>query len=207
MATRGSERLTAWLGKARAGDRSAFDQLFNDVSSERCLLVITVRLPPKLRSKLGPEDLLQETRIEAWRDIAQLREVSTAGFHRWVVGIAEHVVADAGRYYHRRKRDVDCEERFDRSAGSKAFEVRDTPRRSISRQEQVLRIVAVLDELGELFRSLIILRVLESCPTAEVGRRLGLEPRTVRSKTSDALRKLRANLKAAGIESTLFRST
>ncbi len=84
----GEERLTCWLNEARRGNKEAFGRLCGTDSWQRWLIGIACSLPPNLRSKVDPEDVLTETLEQAWRDIGGLKDVSTQGFHRWIAGIS-----------------------------------------------------------------------------------------------------------------------
>lgn len=199
------QRLTGWLNEARRGDEEAFRHFCTPDLWQRWLIAITASLPPRLRGKVDPEDVLLETLEQAWRDIGKLQDVSTRGFQRWIPGIYRHRVADIIRYWEQPKRDVRREQAFPSS--SRATPCRDdhTPSKSVARREQLAKIAAVLDELSESYRVVIVHRVLEGYTTKEVAEMLGKNPDNVRVTLHRALKKLGELLKQHGIDSTIFR--
>ena len=205
MEENASEPLTRWLEDARNGDRAAFDRLCEQVSSERCLLAILARLPAELRTKVDGEDVLQIVLARAWHDIGQLGEVNTEGFHRWLAGIARHVVADMIRRFNTAMRSVRREERFEQWPEANVFGDRHSPSRSFAQREQAQRVGALLGKLKERQRAVVVSRVLEGYTTEETAKRLDLTPENVRVTLFRALAKLREQLDQEGIDSTLFR--
>lgn len=200
------DHITHLLEEARAGDQHVFGRLFAEFSSERCLLMIAASLPESLRSKLDPEDILQVVFERAWRNIAALQEANSAGFHRWIAGIARHVVADAIRRFHFEKRHVRREKAFHTASDSGAFACAHTPSQSAARREQAVKIAAILDELKESYRNVIIHRILEGRSTGETAALLKMSSQNVRVTLSRALQKLGSLLEQHGITSSAFRS-
>ena len=198
-------QLTQWLSEARRGDTDAFEHLFAPDSRQRWLIAISASLPGSLRSKVDPEDVLQETLEQAWRDLGTLKEVSTAGFHRWVAGIARHRVTDVMRRYQQPRRDVIREELWPSSSRGAALGNDQTPSKTAARREQWAKITEVLDGLSDTYRAVIIHRILEGCSTEELAEIMGKDRHAVRVTLYRALVKLRTLLDEHGIKSTIFR--
>jgi RNA polymerase sigma factor (sigma-70 family) len=197
-------QLTHWLGQAQRGDREAFNRLCAEDSRQRWLLLIATSLPQYLRSKVDPEDVLQDTLAQAWRDLGQLGDASTQGFHRWIAGVARDRVLDVIRYFQRGKRDI-ARERATASLSRDAPSDHHTPSKSAARREQLDKIAAVLDELSGTYRDVIRYRVLEMRTTDETATLMNKKPGNVRMTLQRALVKLRGLLDDRGIKSTLFR--
>src|SRR5215471_6006676 len=71
------------LERARAGERQAFEELFR---RHRAFVrqVIDFRLDDRLRSRLDPSDIVQETQMEAYRRLPDYFEREPMPFHLWL---------------------------------------------------------------------------------------------------------------------------
>src|SRR6266571_890881 len=71
------------LRQAHAGDQRAFDQLF---ARYRLFLhqVIALRLDPKLRPRIDPSDVVQETLLEVFRRLGDFLERQPMPFRVWL---------------------------------------------------------------------------------------------------------------------------
>jgi len=90
------------LDKISRGDESAFTSLFERYQ-KRLALLIHYKLSPELRRLTEVEDVLQETFLEAFRDIKQFRYENPGGFFGWLSRIAQ----PAARATHRRNSCAD----------------------------------------------------------------------------------------------------
>ena len=87
---------TALVLCARDGDRASLDALCARHQG-RLLALIRLHLSPELAARLAPEDLLQETLLEAARKVGGFEPQGPAAFYRWLVGIARFKIAEAER--------------------------------------------------------------------------------------------------------------
>jgi RNA polymerase sigma-70 factor (ECF subfamily) len=132
--------------------------------------------------KLGPhagnfadaEDVVQETCLRAFRDIASFSYQSPGSFFRWLSAIADHVIVDRVRYQHRECRAGE-EVRFRSETNPLGPEPADTktPSRLLAQQEAVQRLLDRLNLLPEDYREAILLAKIERLSTAEMADRLG----------------------------------
>lgn len=203
-AQKGAAHVTRWLHQARAGDAEAFRKLCGPESRERWLVAIAWSLPRRLRRKVDPEDILQETLAQAWRDRGSLEDVSSRGFHRWVLGISRHRVADTVRYYDQDKRRRGQEESHP-SADSSAYRSDRTPSKSAARRDQAVKIAEILDGLKDSYREAIRLRFLEGYSPKEMVDMLGKTRENIDTTVHRALKRLGELLKEQAIDSTIFR--
>lgn len=202
---RDREQLTSWLNEARRGNGQAFRRLYTPESQRRWRLAAESLLPARLRAKVDPDDIVSEALVQAWRDLQNLRDVSTRRFHRWVSSILRHRVDDIVRHHGRAKRDVCRQVELPGSSVVGALGHDRTPSKSVARREQLARIVAALDELDKPHREVILLRILEGYSTREVAERMGDTIDNVAVKLHRALAKFRDLAETRGLESTLFR--
>ncbi len=71
------------LEQARQGDRRAFDRLFARHRPE-VRKFVELRLDARLRSRLDPSDVVQETQLEAFRRLPDFLERSPMPFRLWL---------------------------------------------------------------------------------------------------------------------------
>ena len=169
-------------------------------------MIITCLLPPRLRPKVGSEDILQEVLDQAWEGLGTLRDVSIQGFHRWVAAIARRRVLDEIRRYSTKKRDVGREERCHDSPDSSVYRYDRAASKSAIRREQAAIVADALDLLEPFEREVIVLLFLEGCSPAQVAEMMNKTSGAVYLKRHRGLAKLRDLLKARGISSTIFRA-
>ena len=161
------------LARIEQGDEYAFRALFVKYQ-KRLALLIHYKLGHEMRRLADVEDVLQETFLEAFRDIKMFRYEKPGGFLSWLSRIADHVIADTARFHGRRKRRADLV-RF-RSAGNPdGPEPVDsaTPSRLLAEKENLLALIQKLDQLPEDYRRAILLAKVEGLSNAEMAERLG----------------------------------
>ena len=83
------------LEQARAGDRRAFEQLF---AQHRAYLrqSIALRLDPRVRPRVDPSDVVQETQLEAFDRLRDYLKRQPMPFRTWL-GAVSALVRSAGR--------------------------------------------------------------------------------------------------------------
>src|SRR5687768_10353682 len=110
---------------------------------------------PRLRAKLGPESMVQETLLEAYRDRARFRGNSEPELAAYLRSVLVRNIRDAVRALGRGKRDADLEVslaaldrasfRVDQQLASRPA----TPESQLDKLQEVLRFVQVLSTLPE----------------------------------------------------------
>jgi RNA polymerase sigma-70 factor (ECF subfamily) len=141
---------------------------------KRLALLIHYKLSAEMRRLAEVEDVLQETFIEAFRDLKQFRYQKPGGFLGWLSRIADHVIADAARFHGRQKRRVDLE-RFRSEGNPDGPEPVDsaTPSRLLAEKESLQALIQKLDQLPEDYRRAILLAKVEGLSNAEMAEQLG----------------------------------
>jgi RNA polymerase sigma-70 factor, ECF subfamily len=169
------------IARIEQGDESAFTPLFEKYQ-KRLALLIHYKLGHELRRMADVEDVLQETFLEAFRDINRFRYEKPGAFLSWLSRIADHVIADAARFHGRQKRRAELV-RF-RSVGTPdGADPADcaTPSRLLAEKEGLQALIQTLDGLPEDYRRAILLAKVEGLSNAEMAEQLG------RSKEAAAL--------------------
>src|SRR5262245_57826408 len=78
-----SEETQHLLQRVQAGDRQAFEQLFARYRSY-LRQVITLRIDPRLRARVDPSDVVQETQLEVFRRLADYLQRQPMPFRLWL---------------------------------------------------------------------------------------------------------------------------
>src|SRR5262245_61217072 len=87
--------------KSQLGDREAFERAFREVEKP-LRSAIRARIGPRLRGKLDPEDVLQDTLTRAFQSLDRFEPQREGSFLRWLRGIAENLIRAAADKHRRR---------------------------------------------------------------------------------------------------------
>jgi len=173
-------------------------------------LLATTQLDAKLRSRVSPSDVVQETLLEAHRDFPTFRGSTEPELLAWLRRILlnnlgklveQHIVTE--------KRDIRREyslerahERWERSSVNLRNElVGDGPTPSAAfEQLEASRVLA--DQVAELpddYRTVIVKRHLEGLPFKEIAEQMGRSPGAVRMLWLRAIDILRERFREEGL--------
>ena len=166
------------------------------------LAMARAHINPRLRAKLGPESMVQETLLEAYRDRANFRGSSEPELAAYLRCILVRNIQDAARALGRGKRDADLEVslaaldrasfRIDQQLASRPA----TPESELQRLRELLRFVEALAGLPEVERDVLELRHLQGLSLKEVADTLDRRYDAVRRQASQGERRLRALFEA-----------
>ena len=194
----------ALLNEARGGSETALGRLLESYESYLTLLS-RVQIGRRLQGKVDPADVVQETFLEAHRQIGQFRGTTEAELVAWLRKIlAGQLALTLRRYLGTKGRDVNLE----RDLGvelDQSSQVLDrglvasysTPSQHVSRREQAVLLADALDRLPKDYREVIILRHLENLPFAEVAQRMNRSDDSVQKLWVRALASLRRSMEGA----------
>ncbi|HYK87551.1 MAG TPA: sigma-70 family RNA polymerase sigma factor [Acidobacteriota bacterium] len=162
------------IDRIKRGDQDAFTHLFQKYRP-RLAVLVHYRMGSHLRGLLEVDDMVQETFLEACRQLDHFAYRSPGSFFRWISRIAEHVIVDAARYEGRGKRDAGERVPLRSASHPEGLEPVDTrtPSRLLAEHEAVLLLMRKLDALPEQYREAILLAKVEGLTTAEMAERLG----------------------------------
>jgi RNA polymerase sigma-70 factor (ECF subfamily) len=161
-------------------------------------LLARLQIDRRLRGKVDPSDLVQETFLEAHRDFARFRGTTPEEWAVWLRQIlANNVANQIRRYLGTRARDVHLERRLagELEASSQALDQglaasQSTPSQQAARREHALLLAEALQQMPEAYREVIILRQLQGLSFPAVGRRLGRSLDSVKNLWARALARL-----------------
>ena len=142
-----------------------------------------VHIGPALRTKVDPEDLLQEVASRAWRRFDDF-DPSQGPFDAWALGIARKVLGEA---LARLARGHGSRSQWSTTDWSRVPDDATRATARVAREEQLQAFVAWSDTLERDDRRLLMYRGLEGWSHADVGRLLGVSEATA-SKRWDRLR-------------------
>ena len=165
----------------------AFEQ-----NRERLLSVIYLRMGPKLRARMDPEDVLQEVAMEAMSSWGTLSDEGNAG--AWLVTLARRKVARIVRDQlgvaardPRREHPIKTELPLaDRRTG---------PVTSADRQDRLELLEEAMSRLSEDHRDVILRMKIEGLSAREVAAKLDRTENAVHLLLSRALKRLAEELK------------
>jgi RNA polymerase sigma-70 factor (ECF subfamily) len=164
-------------------------------------LLARLHLDRRLRAKLDPSDVVQQTLLEAYLAMDRWDEHTPAERAAWLRRILARNLANAIRDFTRARRDVNLERSL--QAGLEASSGRlgtllpdagPTPSEQAANNERLLQLAHALLELPEPQREAIVLRHYENWPLAEISRHLGRSPAAVAGLLHRGLKALRARL-------------
>jgi RNA polymerase sigma-70 factor (ECF subfamily) len=162
-------------------------------------LLARLQFDPRLRGKLDPSDIVQQTMLQAHRKRDQFRGRTEAERAAWLRAILAHALADAARKYGQgvlgRERSLEMSleessrrlERWLEDSGS-------SPGRGLDRHEQLLRLAEALARLPADQRQAVELRQLQGLPVSEIGQLMGRSTASVGGLLQRGLRALREML-------------
>ena len=148
-------------------------------------LLARLQLDPRLRGRLDPSDIVQQTLLVAHEKRMQFRGRTDAELAAWLRSILVSILAQQMRRHrkHGQERARSFEQALDKSSARlEAYVARheSTPGRRLARAERVMQLVSALADLPEDQRTALELHHLEGLTVPEAARRMG---KTVASVT------------------------
>jgi RNA polymerase sigma-70 factor (ECF subfamily) len=167
--------------KAQAGDRSALEDLMQQYR-ERLQAGIEMQLPPRQRGPIEPDEILQETLVQALQSLGRFHWQGEDSFYHWLCGIAKNVILKT-RKKTLKSRTLQLPERV---PGSNT-----PPSKSMRRDERFDRLEKALSQLSAEHREVIRLHRLEGLKVSEVAERMNRSENAVRLLLARAAMKMR----------------
>lgn len=172
----------------------------------RYLVVLaSVHLDPRLRGKLDPADVVQQTLLRAYTALADLRCTEPPAVAAWLRRILASELADAVKHFDRDKRAVDRERSIeadlDRSASGLAGWLaadQTSPSAKAAANEELLRLADALADLPERMREVLVLKHCQGWTLSRIAERLGKTAPAVASLLRRGLEQLRVTLTPGG---------
>jgi RNA polymerase sigma-70 factor (ECF subfamily) len=187
-----------YLERARMTQPGAPDPLDLERYRHYLELLARLHLRPRLRSKLGASDIVQQALLKATHNRGQYRGRSEAELAGWLRRILTNTLVDAVRELEGAKRDVARECSLEAALAQSEARLEallqaspTSPSEQVLRQEQLLQLSAALAQLPEDQRSAVEMHYLQGCTVAEVAGHMGRTERSVAGLVRRALQRLR----------------
>jgi RNA polymerase sigma-70 factor (ECF subfamily) len=165
-------------------------------------LLASIHLDPRLKAKLDPSDLVQETLAAAHAALPAFRGTTPAELEAWLRTILARTLLHAVRKYLQQQNcDVRRERPLDALAEHSSRRLADwlaaeqsSPSQKVVHNEQVLRLALAMDALPGAQREALVLQHWYGLSLAEIGAHLGRSPAAVAGLIKRALRTLRGKM-------------
>lgn|SRR5487761_1398902 len=190
------------LSEAASGDRRAFNDLFE--RHERLLLrFIRLRFDPRLRARLDPSDVLQETELHAFRNLDDYLRRRPMSFRLWLQKTAYDQLRGVRRRHLRAarrsvKRELPLADRSSRILAQQIL-AEISPSQRLSHAEVIRLVGEAIAQLGETDREILMMRSFEGLLFDEIACLLEIESAAARKRYGRALLRLRQMLSGRGL--------
>jgi RNA polymerase sigma-70 factor (ECF subfamily) len=161
-----------------------------------------LQLDPRLRTKVDPSDIVQNTLFQAWRACDQFQGKAPAEQRARLRQILARELERAARDLGRQKRNVGRERSLEKALdeSSKRLEQiladgESSPSERAERNEQVVLLASALESLPGRQRQAVVLQYFDGLSLAEIGEILGCSPDAVGGLVHRGLAKLYEKLK------------
>ena len=198
-----SAETCALLERIAHGDRQALEEL---VARHRPSLhsFVDFHLDPRVRARLDPSDVVQETQLEVVRRMDEFLNRRPMPFHLWVRKTAyEHLLRVRRDHRVRQRRSVDrelrCPDPSSLLLARPFLDRRSSPSSHLLAKEQAERVSRAVAELPEADREILLLRDADELPYEEIACLLEIEPAAARKRYGRALIRLQKVLTDHGI--------
>jgi RNA polymerase sigma-70 factor (ECF subfamily) len=191
------------LRDAASGNRRVLDQLLARHRAE-LRQFIELRLDLKMRGRVDPSDVVQETQLEVFRRLKDFVDRQPMPFHVWLRKTAyerllmarrQHVEAAARAV----GREVPLPDRSSLLLAQRLLPRGSTPSQRVGRRELARRVHQILAQLADADREILVMRNLEERSYQEIACILDIDPAAARKRHGRALIRLHALLVQDGL--------
>jgi RNA polymerase sigma-70 factor (ECF subfamily) len=194
------------LELAAAGEDEAWRSLVGQYN-DRLRRMVALRLDPRLQGRIDPSDVLQETYIEAARQLSDYLRDPAVPFFLWLRQLAGHRLfklhrSHLGAQMRAAGREISLYRGSLPEASSAALAAQllgreSRPSEAAVRAELKLRLQEALNRMDPLDREVLSLRHFEQLTTPEVARVLGISEAAAGKRYLRALLRLKEILSLA----------
>lgn len=195
------------IKQARKGDEQSVQRLLV-LYHPRLRARLLRQMDPVMRSKIEPEDILQQVYLETFRAIGQFEYQGPDSFLRWMYAILDRKLIDEHRAMRAERRDVRREYKPGAAAGGQTTYIDllarvtaggSTPSQVVRKEEALGVLTACVATLPDHYREVIQMRFIEGRPVAEVAQRLKRSIGSIHMICHRALKQLREHAEKLGV--------
>jgi len=192
------------LRQVGAGDVKAFEQLFALYRPNLCRAVAR-RLDPKLRARIDPSDVVQDTQLEAFQRFADYLERRPMPFRLWLWKTAlQRLLKVQRRHTEAARRAVGRElvqaDQFLPPLDTQLPAASPSPSQNVAGAERAQRVRQGLKQLPKSDQDIVEMRTFEGFSFEEVASFLDIAPAAARKRYGRALLRLRRILLEDGLK-------
>jgi RNA polymerase sigma-70 factor (ECF subfamily) len=199
------EGILELIERARVGDSTALGELLG-LHRDRLLRLVNLRMDDRLRGRVDPSDVIQETYLEAAGRLPDYLRHVDMPFYVWLRFLTAQKLAELHRHHlHVKARDVNREvplfsgrlpEASSALLAAQLLGRATTPSQAAMRAERQCRLQEALDSMEPADREVIVLRHFEQLSNVETARVLGTNDSTASTRHLRALKRLKRILGA-----------
>lgn len=191
------------LMRIRAGERQAFDDLF-DRYRDQLRHAVQLRLDSRLSARVDASDVVQEAQMEAFQRLDDYLQREPMPFGIWLRKTALQRLQNLRRdHLQAQRRAIGREQQFpDQSSMRIAAPILDggtSLSQQFSKREYQRQIAEAVSQLAEIDREILLMRNVEGLSHREISQVLSLGYDSVRKRYGRALLKLQRILIEMGI--------
>jgi RNA polymerase sigma-70 factor (ECF subfamily) len=168
-------------------------------------LLARLQLDSRVRAKVAPSDVVQQTLLQAYKGLADFRGATEVEAAAWLRRILARNLAHAIRDLGRAKRDVSRERSLEEAVDASSARLgawlaaeQSSPSHQAARNEQLVLLAQALAELPEAQREAVVQHYWQGRALAEIGEELGRTPAAVAGLLHRGLKWLRGRLQELG---------
>ena len=157
-----------------------------------------IQIDPRLRSKFGWSDVIQETLIKASRGLERIESMDPEDQKRLLRHMLVHSLLDEIDRWRTVRRDVGREQSLDQAAEESSGRLRNwlavedsSPGDRLMRQDEALRLLEALANLDPRYREALILQKYHGWTLAQIAERMGCTTGAVAGYHARGLKELR----------------
>jgi RNA polymerase sigma-70 factor (ECF subfamily) len=199
-----SANTSLLLNRVRGGDREALNRL---LEQHRPYLrrLLELRLSQKLKARIDPSDVVQETQIEVARRIDDYLERRPMSFRVWLRKTAnEQMIMTYRRHVGAERPSIEREVALSDSSSLALAKqlIKGDPSKELQRRELAARVRKAVDSLPDADREMLLMRNFEELTNQEAAEVLEIDSVAASKRYGRALVRLRNNLVESGLSST-----
>jgi RNA polymerase sigma-70 factor (ECF subfamily) len=197
-----AELTHSLLERARRGEADAMGQLLEHYQPYLYLLAQR-RLSPRIRTRVDPSDIVQQTLFEAQRDLSAFRGDAAEELSAWLRRILQHNVQQSvERHWQTKKRSLQQERSLNEplDGGQQLCELlaaeQSSPSQRAMKGEAAVQLARAICQLPEDQREAVRLRHLEGFSLKQLAETMGRSEMAVAGLIKRGLQGLREQLQA-----------